>query len=135
VYLDIIAGRKMGLSTQILPSLFRVILFLYAHPRHIKRPKVRSCSRSSFVSPKALPAEGLRPQWPGEKSQSPDANAQAALSSATRAVSDRILARMTHMLTSSSHRARKDARGSSHRDAERTRGQDMSLRTKGVRQR
>jgi|GEM_PF-7012074 hypothetical protein len=50
------------------------------------------------------------------------------------AESDRTLARMTHMLTSSSRSASKDARGSSHRDAERTRGQDMRLGTKEAQQ-
>jgi|SRR5450755_1175863 len=61
LYLDIVAGRKMGLSTQILPSLFRVILLSYAHPRHIKRLKVQSRSHSCFVERKALLTQGLRP--------------------------------------------------------------------------
>jgi len=50
------------------------------------------------------------------------------------AESDRTLARMTHMLTVSITICEQGLRGSSHRDAGRTRGQDMSLGTKEAQQ-
>src|SRR5258708_9441604 len=111
VYLDILPGRKMGLLTQILPTLFPVILLFSAKTRHIKRLKVQSRLHSGFVERKAFPIQGREAKWSGYGSQSPEANAQAALSSATEASSDRTLARMTHMLASSSSSASKDARG------------------------
>src|SRR5260370_36407586 len=65
VYLDILPGRKMGLLTQILPTLFPVILFFSAKTRHIKRLKVQSRLHSGFVEWKAFPIQGLGPKWPG----------------------------------------------------------------------
>jgi hypothetical protein len=100
MYLDVVAGRKMGLSTQILPSLFRVILLSYAHLRHIKRPKVQSCSRSSFVERKALPTQGLRPNGQ-ERCHNRQRPTTGCVIICNRAESDSTLARMTHMLTAS----------------------------------
>ena len=51
------------------------------------------------------------------------------------AESDRTLARMTHMLTVSIALCEQRLRESSHRDAERTRGQDISLGIKKAQQR
>ncbi len=111
MYLDKVIGRRIGLLTQILPYVFHVILLYQANPRHIKRLKVQSRLHSGFVERKAFPIQGLRPKWPRKRSQLPEADAQAALPSATEASSDRTLAKMTHMLASNSYSASKDARG------------------------
>ncbi|EFH79735.1 hypothetical protein Krac_0231 [Ktedonobacter racemifer DSM 44963] len=125
----------MGLTTQILPALFLVILLFSPKARRIKRLKVQSYLHSGFVDRKAFLLQELRPKWSGYESQLLDANAQANARFCTDTKSDRTLAKMTQMLTSSSRRARKDARELSHREAERTCGQDISLRTKEAQQR
>ncbi len=65
VYLDILPGRKMGLLTQILPTLFPVILLFSVKTRHIKRLKVQSCLHSGFVERKAFPIQGQEVKWSG----------------------------------------------------------------------
>ncbi len=55
LYLDRVADRRIGLLTQILPSLFHVILLSYAHTRRIKRPKVQPCLFSGSGLRKLLP--------------------------------------------------------------------------------
>ncbi len=51
----------------------------------------------------------MTPHWPRKMSPLPEANAQTVLSSAIQALSDRALAKMTHILTSSSHSASRGA--------------------------
>ncbi len=65
LYLDILPGRKMGLLTQILPTLFPVILLFSVKTRHIKCLKVQSWLHSGFVERKAFPIQGQEVKWPG----------------------------------------------------------------------
>lgn len=57
MYLDKVIDRRIGLVTQILPSLFHVILLSQVNPRHIKRLKVQACLRSDSYLQKAHPLQ------------------------------------------------------------------------------
>ena len=54
LYLDILLGRKMGLVTQILPTLFLVILLFSPKTRRIKCLKVQSYLHSGNARPKSV---------------------------------------------------------------------------------
>src|SRR4051794_1920723 len=63
----------MGLVTQILPTLFLVILLFSPKTQRIKRLKVQSYLHSGFVGRKAFLIQELRPKWSGYGSLSPEA--------------------------------------------------------------